>query len=56
MKVRSKYPRAYEKWSKSEEEILDQLYNEGTSIEEISIVLQRQPTALRSRLKKLGIL
>ncbi len=54
--IKNKYPRAYEKWEKEEDEKLECGFNEGLKIEELSGILGRQPSAVRSRLEKLGIL
>ena len=50
------YPRAYERWTASEDEQLEQLYRSGHDSKQISGVLQRQPSAVASRLRKLGLL
>jgi len=49
-KIRAEYPKAYEKWTEDEDGLLKQKFSEGTSIEELSKALQRQPSAVRSRL------
>jgi hypothetical protein len=53
-RVRKKHPRAYEPWTKDEEAQLLKLHNAGESINIISNVLQRQPGAIESRLRKLS--
>jgi DNA-directed RNA polymerase specialized sigma24 family protein len=53
---RKQHPHAYERWSKDEEEQLRSQYTEGTSIDEIATKLQRKPSAVKSRLKKLNLL
>jgi hypothetical protein len=52
--VRSKHPRAYEPWTTDEEEQLAELHTSGTSPSEIAKQLQRQTSAIRSRLIRLG--
>ena len=52
--IRKKYPRAYEPWSAPEDSRLKARYNEGFSIPELARVFQRQESAIRSRLAKLG--
>lgn len=52
-KVRRRYPRAYEPWSAEEDERL--WAARGQSVPEIARAFQRQPGAIRSRLKKLGL-
>jgi hypothetical protein len=54
--IRKKYPKAYEKWGNSADTKLIKLYLEGKTIKELSEIFQRQPGAIRSRLKKLGLL
>jgi hypothetical protein len=54
--IRNKYPRAYEKREKEEDEKLERGFNEGLKIEELSGIPGRQPSAVRSRLEKLGLL
>lgn len=49
------YPRAYEKWSNEEDAKLAQLFQSGKSIKEIATQLQRQPSAIRSRILKLNL-
>ena len=54
-KIRQQYPKAYTKWSSEDDELLRNKYDEGISIAELSQFFQRQPSAIRSRLEKLGI-
>ncbi|MEG3896612.1 MULTISPECIES: hypothetical protein [unclassified Microcoleus] len=54
-KVRQKYPRAYVKWSREEDEKLKNEYASGQQIGELVKRFQRQPSAIRSRLRKLGL-
>jgi hypothetical protein len=53
--VRAKHPRAYQKWEPDEDARLAQLVQIGRSVEEIADLLQRQPSAIRSRMDKLGL-
>jgi hypothetical protein len=53
--IRKAHPRAYEKWSDEEETKLIQLVQSGISVKEISSKLQRQPSAIRSRMMRLGL-
>jgi archaellum component FlaC len=53
-KIRQKYPRAYVKWSRAEDEKLKHEYASGQQIGELVKRFQRQPSAIRSRLRKLG--
>jgi DNA-directed RNA polymerase specialized sigma24 family protein len=54
-KIRAKHPRAYERWTEAEDDLLRRRFKEGISIEELSKVLRRQSSAVRSRLQKLGL-
>ncbi len=54
-KIRAEYPKAYDKWSEDEDGLLKQKFAEGTSIKELSKIFQRQPSAIRSRLIRFGL-
>jgi hypothetical protein len=54
-RIRASYPRAYERWSKDDENLLVRKYRAGASTLELSGLLQRQPGAIRSRLRKLDL-
>lgn len=53
--IREKYPKAYKKWTKLEDELLMISHNDGLEISELSIMFQRKPGAIRSRLRKFGV-
>jgi hypothetical protein len=53
--VRERHPRAYELWDEDEDGQLAFLLSNGTPIAEIAKSLQRQPSAIRSRIRKLGL-
>lgn len=53
-RIRATYPRAYERWISSEEEQLIQILRAGHLTNQIPDKLQRQPSAIRSRLKRMG--
>ena len=53
--IKQDHPRAYEKWSPEEDEQLRRLFHSNTSNSKISEILQRQPSAIRSRLVKLNL-
>ena len=55
-KTRQQYPRAYEKWVEEEDTYLKDRYSEGFSVEELAELLRRQPGAIRSRLRRFGLL
>jgi len=52
--IKRKHPRAYERWTQDEDTRLATLYAQGTPIDELAAHFQRQPSAIRSRLEKLG--
>ncbi len=54
--IRKKHPRAYEKWSREEDKRLRSIFEEGQSINAIASQLKRQPGAITSRLRKLGLI
>jgi hypothetical protein len=53
--IRGQYPRAYESWTAAEEEQLKQLIQAGMTPEYIAQTLQRQASAIRSRMVRLGL-
>ena len=53
--IRQAYPRAYEKWTDQEDAELTQLVRSGTSTKAIASQFKRQPSAIRSRIVKLGL-
>ena len=54
--VRQTYPKAYERWTPDEDEQLKIKFRAGVSVSELATYFQRQPSAIRSRLRKLGLL
>ncbi|HMT08899.1 MAG TPA: hypothetical protein PKA82_12915 [Pyrinomonadaceae bacterium] len=54
-KIRKRYPRAYEKWSAEEDNELRSLFDRGISDTEAAEHFGRQPSAISSRLIKLGL-
>src|SRR5262249_50221845 len=52
---RTDYPRAYEKWTMEEDDWLIRLVRTGVKREAICTLLQRQPGAITSRIKKLNL-
>ncbi len=55
VKVRRQYPRAYEKWVDEEDTYLKCKYSQCLSVQELAEILHRQPSAIRSRLRRLGL-
>lgn len=53
--IKSAFPRAYEKWSSGEDADLISRHSEGHSVKSLSSHFQRQPSAIRSRLNRLGL-
>lgn len=51
--IRREHLRAYEKWTDQDEALLLKLHGEGKSRREIAQELQRQPSAISSRLRKI---
>lgn len=54
--IQEKYPNAYARWSVEQERHLRALFEAKNSIQNIAKILERQPSAIRSRLMKLGLL
>ena len=55
-KIRRQHPRAYEIWTPEEEARLSQAIGSGRTVEEISVLLERQSSAIRSRMLRLGLI
>lgn len=53
--IRQEYPKAYAKWTEDEDGVLRDKYLQGDTVDELARIFQRQPNALRSRLRKLGL-
>jgi hypothetical protein len=54
-RIRTRYPKAYERWSTHDENLLGHAFEAGANIAELSTLLQRQPSAIKSRLRRLGL-
>jgi len=52
-KIRQTYPRAYEKWTNEDDELLVTKFYQGESIAELANYFQRKEGAIRSRLIRL---
>jgi hypothetical protein len=50
-----RHPRAYSRWTNAEDDHLRTLDSAGLSVSEIAALHGRQPSAISSRLKKLGL-
>ena len=55
-KIREEHAHAYKKWTREEDKQLADKYNQGIEIKELANMFQRQPSAIRSRLSKLGLI
>ena len=55
-KIRQQYPRAYEKWVEEEDTYLKGKYSQGLNVQELAGILQRKPSAIRSRLIRCGLM
>ena len=54
--IRREYPKAYAKWTEEEDIRLRNEYAQGKRISELAEIFQRKPSAINSRLQKLGLL
>jgi hypothetical protein len=54
--MRRQHPRAYEKWTDDEDARLRVEFSNGTDRTELARMFQRQRSAVKSRLQKLGLL
>jgi transposase-like protein len=52
-RIQKAYPRAYQKWTEEEDDALFQLVRSGVNVDEVARRLQRQPSAIHSRMQKL---
>jgi hypothetical protein len=52
--IRISYPNAYDKWTEFDDELLKQEFSNGASVSTLSKLFRRQPSAIRSRIRKLG--
>jgi hypothetical protein len=53
--IKSRHPRAYAPWSPEEDQRLTTLFKGGVRSRQIADEFQRQPSAIRSRLRKLNL-
>ncbi len=53
--IKVAHPRAYEKWTEGDDAELKQRFLNGENVRSLSERFQRQPSAIRSRLRKLGV-
>ena len=55
-RIRRKYPNAYRAWTKDDIHQLQKGHSEGRSVDELAKILGRQNGAIKSKLRKLGLL
>ncbi|MEU8825466.1 hypothetical protein [Streptomyces sp. NPDC048636] len=53
--VRKQHGNAYQRWSKEDEQLLVELHTAGQGVDALARRFARQPSAIRSRLAKLGV-
>lgn len=53
--IKTKYPRAYEPWTSEDDVALTAMSKQASPISEMAKRFGRQPSAIRSRLAKLGL-
>jgi hypothetical protein len=53
--IRKRHARAYEPWSAAEDERLRQRHGQGADVAALAAEFQRKPSAVRSRLMRLGL-
>ena len=54
--IRAEHPNAYRKWDDYQDWRLSRLVQDGKSVDEMALALQRQPSAVRSRMEKLNLI
>lgn len=54
--MRQRYHKAYAKWTQEEDKRLKREYASGKTAGELADILKRKPSAIRSRLEKLGLI
>jgi (p)ppGpp synthase/HD superfamily hydrolase len=55
-RIRQEHPMAYAKWTTEDDQRLKALHHDGKSVAELAQLLHRNQGAIRSRLRKLGLL
>ncbi len=53
--IRQDHPNAYAKWDEAQDQQLRELFHSGLAANQIAARMKRQPSAIRSRLTKLGL-
>lgn len=52
LRILRKYPNAYKPWKTDDDNLLKEKFESGLNLKELSILFQRQPSAIRSRIRK----
>ncbi len=55
VQIKAEHPRAYEKWTEADDAELKHLFHAGVSMKDLATHFQRQRSAIRSRVQKLGL-
>ncbi len=53
--IRQSFPQAYAKWASADDDRLKALFANGWKIDDLAAEFRRKPSAIRSRLRKLGL-
>jgi len=53
--IRKRFPNAYKAWESAEERLLDEMFRNGCTIDEICASLGRGSGGIKARLEKLGL-
>jgi len=54
--IRQSFPQAYAKWTSEDDDRLKALFTDGWKVDELAAEFQRKPSAIGSRLRKLGLI
>ncbi len=54
--IRRRYANAYRPWTAADDDALEQRFGAGEGVAALALIFQRQPSAIRSRLRKLGLM
>ncbi|MBW6515709.1 MAG: PUR family DNA/RNA-binding protein [Candidatus Cloacimonetes bacterium] len=54
--IRKEWAKAYMPWTEEEDQYLKKIYHKDSDIDKLAIEFQRKPSAIRSRLAKLGLI
>ena len=55
VEIQKQYANAYARWSDIDNQTLEDLFCQGVSVDELSMIFKRQPSAIRSRIGKLEL-